>query len=108
MTERPVTFHIDLTGGNGTPFRFVFLPDDGSLWQYDRRHATKPGEETNPQFNEDGQLCGGAVAPSDFTGKVTGIRGWNQVDDWDIDRATVGMVGVWLQHIADAYGLDLS
>jgi hypothetical protein len=107
-TERPETFHIDLTGGNGTPFRFVFLPDDGSVWQYDRRHTIKAPDQTHPNFNDDGQLCGGTFAPSDFIGKDSGIRGWHEVDAWDIDRATVRMVGIWLTHIANAYGLDLS
>ena len=106
--ERPASFHIDLTGGNGTPFRFVFLPDDGSIWQYDRRHAVQPGRETTPQFNEDGQLCGPEHHTAAFIKDPTGLRGWHGNDDWDVDRATVALVGSWLQHIADTYGLDLT
>jgi hypothetical protein len=104
----PVAFHIDLTGDNGTPFRFVFLPDDGSVWQYDRRYAVGPDEESSPTFSEDGQQCGGAHSTMDFPAtSIYGMRGWHEEDAWDVDVHTRNFVGLWLKRIANAYGLEL-
>lgn len=111
--ERPASFHIDLTGGNGTPFRFEFTPDEGPHGQVryrDRRYTLtegKPGYGIN-HTNEDGQACGPALMPYSLIDCDSGIRGWHEVDAWDVDRATVQLVGAWLRHIAEAYGLDLS
>lgn len=104
----PITFHIDLTGANGTPFRFVFLPEDGSVWQYDRRYAVEAGKQNHAHFTEDGQLCGGARSTRDFPGtSIYGLRGWHEVDVWDVDMDTRNFVGFWLKRIADTNGLEL-
>jgi hypothetical protein len=111
VTERPETFHIDLTGGNGTPFRFVFWPEVKTVRYYSRRHTLTEGE---PGYginhtNENGQACGPALSFTDFVPLCNyGIRGWHEVDAWDVDGETMRMVGLWLTHIAKAYGLDLS
>lgn len=112
--EQPDIFHIDLTGGNGTPFRFEFTPGEGvhgAVRYRDRRYTLtegKPGYGIN-HMNENGQSCGPVLDPSTFTDHGnSGIRGWHSVDAWDIDRKTVVMVGMWLSHIAYSYGLNLS
>lgn len=112
MDKRPDVFHIDLTGANGTPFRFEFTPGEGihGVVRYrDRRYTLAKGE---PGYginhtNENGQACGGFLYPSSYINRKAGIRGWHEVDAWDIDRRTANMVGAWLLHIADTYGLEL-
>lgn len=116
MTERLDLFHLDVPGGNGTPFRFVFWPTEllytgtGAVRYYDRRYTLtegKPGYGLN-HMNEDGQCCGPAMDPGAFTpNALHGLVGWHDVKAWDIDRSTRRMVGVWLRHLADSYGLDL-
>ncbi len=109
-SERPDTFHLDLTGGNGTPFRFVFWPETGELRCYDRRYSYRPDERVYHErnYNENGQSCGGPMALGSFTRpRPTGIQGWHEVEDWDIDRASVVLVAAWLHHVASAYGLEL-
>lgn len=95
----PDTFHIDLTSANGTPFRFVFLPENGAVRYYDRRFAVEPGKQVHRDFTEDGQACGPAMAPSVYLGGRSGFRGWHEVDVWDVDRDTAAIVGVWLHHL---------
>lgn len=114
MTEQttPETFTMDLTGGNGTPFRFVFWPheNDGTVRYYDRRYTLTEGE---PGYglnhtNENGQCCGGARAAIDFIHHGGfGLMGWHEVDAWDVDRLTMIAVGGWLIQLADTYGWDL-
>lgn len=108
----PTTFHIDLIGANGTPFRFEFTPYEGphgTVRYRDRRYTLSEGE---PGYginhtNENGQACGPVLGPEAFTGGKPGIRGWHEVDAWDIDRITVGIVGIWLQRLDSRLGVTL-
>jgi hypothetical protein len=75
---------------------------------YDRRYPTRPDELAyRPFFNdENGQHCGPYLEESSFTGdRKYGIRGWHEVDAWDIDRRTVIMVGDWIEMIKEKHGL---
>lgn len=115
----PEVFTLDLIGGNGTPFRFMFWPkehqatEEGTIRYYDRRYILTEGE---PGYginhtNENGQSCGGPLLVSSFTnaynyGFGSGIRGWNEVDAWDIDRHTVALVGNWIASILEARSWD--
>lgn len=109
----PVAFHIDLTGDNGTPFRFEFSPNEspyGTVRYRDRRYTLtegKPGYGIN-HTNENGQACGPAMLPSAFPAtSIYGMRGWHEEDAWDVDVHTRNFVGLWLRRIADAHGLEL-
>ena len=99
MTNKPEIFTLDLIGDNGTPFRFMYWPEQGEIRYYDRRYPTtpdKPGYGIN-HFNENGQACGGPLLDTDFTPLADyGIRGWHEVDAWDIDRDTRRIVGKWI------------
>ena len=101
MTEptTPTTYTLDMTGDNGTPFRFVYNPTDGTVRYYDRRYTRTEGEYGYGinHMCEDGQACGGALTADNFTvSSGYGIRGWHEVDAWDIDRRTRELVGAWL------------
>ena len=98
-TTVPATYTLDMTGGNGTPFRFVYWPADGAVRYYDRRYTRTEGEYGYgiDQMCEDGQSCGPVFNATSFDPHtIYGIRGWHEVDAWDIDRATVQLVGTWL------------
>lgn len=115
----PEVFTLDVIGGNGTPFRFMFWPKEdqatekGTVRYYDRRYTLTEGE---PGYginhtNEHGQACGGPLLVSSFTnahssGFSSGIRGWHGVDAWDIDRQTVKLVGGWIHSILEAGSWD--
>ena len=107
----PTTFHLDTISANGTPFRFVLTPQEerperSSVRYYDRRYASAPGEfGYHPSnFNEHGQGCGGARSADDFMGSHDfGLRGWHEVDAWDVDVHTRRLVGTW---IANVLGLE--
>lgn len=80
------------TTANGIPMLFVWDRDKGTIRYYDRRYARKPG------FTEHGQDCGPALMAVDFHPNAThGIRGWHEVDAWDLDARTVRLVGNWLK-----------
>lgn len=95
----PTTYTLDMTGDNGTPFRFVYWSADGAVRCYDRRYMLAEGE---PGYGinhtcENGQACGPAFAFTDFVPiGHHGIRGYNEIDAWDIDRRTRELVGAWL------------
>jgi hypothetical protein len=101
------TFTLDVTGGNGTPFRFVYWPSDGTVRYYDRRYTLtegEPGYGLN-QTNENGQSCGPRFHADDFSPSAGhGIRGWHGVDEWDIDRPTRRLVGYWIQCLKEVTG----
>lgn len=104
--DNPETYTLDTIGGNGTPFRFVFWPGEngGTVRYYDRRYPMAEGETGYGinRWNENGQCCGGARSVDDFVGPhVYGLRGWHEVDVWDVDRATVVMVGDWIEEIRE-------
>lgn len=104
MTDAPTTYTLDIPGDNGTPFRFVYWPEDGTVRYYDRRYTRTEGEYGYGlnQMTEDGQACGPALAFTDFVPLSNhGMRGWNSIDAWDIDRATRCLVGTWLTAIRD-------
>lgn len=98
------TYTLDITGGNGTPFRFVYKTG-GTVRYYDRRYPTLPDEpHYHPRnYNEDGQKCGPDFNVESFTdaSAQSGIIGWHEVDAWDIDAATVRLVGTWLDLIKE-------
>lgn len=98
------TYTLDITGSNGTPFRFTYWPSTEYVMYQDRRCPSKPGEpQYRPFFyDEHGQNCGPSLMTSNFTdGKLGGIRGWHENDAWDIDAATVRLVGTWLTLIKE-------
>lgn len=106
MTERakPETYSLDLIGGNGTPFRFTYWPRTETVAYQDRRYPTQPDEPHYRPFHydENGQNCGPAMAYTDFVPLSNhGIRGWHEVDAWDLDRDTVRLVGTWLETIKE-------
>jgi hypothetical protein len=100
----PATFTLDITGGNGTPFRFIYFPGEEVVRYYDRRYTLtegEPGYGIN-HMNENGQCCGGALSVDTFTDcSSSGLRGWHEVDAWDGDRATMIIVGDWLELIME-------
>lgn len=101
----PEIFTLDVIGGNGTPFRFVFWPKLGDVVYLDRRIPTQPGEAGyRPyHYDENGQRCGAALDADNFTPDAQhGIRGWHEVDAWDIDRSTRRLVGSWIKLIMEA------
>lgn len=115
-TEKPTSFHIDLIGGNGTLFRFVWWPDEhqgtesGTIRYYDRQHTRAEGEPGYciNHMNENGQACGGPLLVSSFThGSPDTLRGWHGIDVWDVDRGTRAMVGEWLRQVASGLGVEL-
>jgi hypothetical protein len=102
----PTTFHLDVTGANGTPFRFVLRPigsdGDATVRHYDRRYTLKEGEFgyhlTN--FNEHGQSCGPATMSDDYSPDSDfGLAGWHDVRAWDIDVHTRRLVGTWIANV---------
>ncbi len=103
----PTTFHLDVTGANGTPFRFVLTPDDdnparSSIRYHDRRYTLNDGDFAyHPRnFNEDGQACGpDDCADSYSPDDSCGFRGWHEVDAWDVDVRTRRLVGTWIAHV---------
>lgn len=93
-------FHLDVTGANGTPFRFIAWPEENAIRYYDRRYTLaegEPGYGVN-HMNEDGQACGPAMILKGFEG-TRWIRGWHDVSAWDVDAATMQLVGVWVTHV---------
>ncbi len=103
----PTTYTLDMTGGNGTPFRFVYWPADNAVRYYNRRYPLPEGEPSRLNHQtEDGQACGGALAADDFTvaSGGYGIRGWHEVDAWDIDVRTRELVGAWI-NLLNAQGI---
>lgn len=105
---KPMTYTLDLMGGNGTPFRFVFFPEELVVRYYDRRYTLtegEPGYGIN-QMNEDGQACSPSLAPATFTNHCNhGLRGWHEVDAWDVDRATMVLVGDWIEMLQEVLGI---
>lgn len=102
----PTTFHLDVTSANGTPLRFVLTPghapESSPVRYYDRRYTLAPGEfGYHPvNFNEDGQGCGPSLNIDAFTeGPDRTIRGWHEIDVWDIDPRTRALVGSWISHV---------
>jgi hypothetical protein len=111
MSTRPETFVMDITGGNGTPFRFIYWPSTQIVVYFDRRYPTKPGEGQYKPFayDENGQNCGPYLKASSFTEhRNTALTGWHGNREWDVDRSTRQLVSDWIEQIQDAYGLDLS
>jgi hypothetical protein len=104
----PEVFHLDVIGGNGTPFRFEYTPAEELVRYRDRRYTLPvgaPGYGIN-HTTEDGQACGPARCIEGSTARdVTGLRGWHEVDEWDVDRATMVLVGDWITMIREAKGL---
>lgn len=102
--KMPESYTIDLMGDNGTPFRFMYWPGSGMVRYYDRRYTLtegEPGYGIN-HMNEDGQACGPVLTPEVFTQHGgTGMRGWHEVDSWDVDRATMTVVADWLEMIME-------
>lgn len=101
MTEqvKPETHSLDLIGGNGTPFRFTYWPSTDTVSYQDRRYPSQPNEpQYRPFFNDEhGQNCGPALNADTFRNHGnTGMRGWHEVDAWDVDRASMVAVGDWL------------
>lgn len=104
----PEVFTMDTIGGNGTPFRFMYWPREeqfgelGTVRYYDRRYPVQkgqPGYGIN-HATEDGQCAGGALYPSSFHPDAQfGIRGWHDVDAWDVDMMTARLVGRWIEAI---------
>lgn len=99
------TYSIDVTGTNGTPFRFVLWPATDGLRCYSRRHTLAPGQPGYGFNNacEDGQACGPAFAASTFGSFEGALRGWHGVDAWDVDDETMSLVGAWIQHTMAAH-----
>jgi hypothetical protein len=104
---RQTTFQMDVIGENGTPFRFMYWPKDKVIRYYDRRYVL---EEGDPGYginhtNENGQSCGTALLMESFVPvrpvEGHGMRGWHEVEAWDVDAATMHLVGVWLTHIIE-------
>ncbi len=101
----PERFHIDVTGANLTPFRFVSWPQTEEIRYYDRRYTLTPGQ-TGYGVNhtcEDGQACGPALHLADFT--TTPLRalcGWHDVS-WDVDQETMLLVSSWVSHVMASY-----
>lgn len=84
-------FRFTATTANGIPMMFVWDPAARTLRYYDQRFAEQPG------FTEYGQDCGPALLADSFQPNATqGIRGWHEVDVWDLDARTVRAVGMWL------------
>lgn len=112
MTVHPMpTVHrLDVISANGIPLRFMVWVDSGTVRYYDRRYTLQPGQ---PGYGinhtwEDGQACGPAMTPDSFDPwHVTGIRGWNSIDVWDVDPATMRVVTSWVQHTITAYTAHL-
>lgn len=107
MKAQPVpgVFHLDVNGANGTPFRFVYdLTEPSTLRYYDRRYPLaegEPGYGVN-HMNEDGQACGPALSINHINWlHANGFRGWHDVAAWGVDRATVVMVGNWIEMIKE-------
>jgi hypothetical protein len=103
-TTSPETYTLDVTGDNGTPFRFVFWPGTETVRYYDRRYTRTEGEYGYGvnHMTEDGQACGPALAITDFVPISNhGLRGYNAIDEWDIDRRTMNLVGTWLRVLTE-------
>ena len=97
MTDNP-TFAV--TTANGIPMLFVWDRETNEVRYYDRRYPVQPGSPGYGINNatEHGQCCGGARLASDFSPDAErGIRGWHEVDVWDLDARTVRLVGNWLK-----------
>ncbi len=104
MSDKPETYTLDLPGGNGTPFRFVYWPNTGTVAYFDRRHAVPTTDRIYQPYirDENGQACGGHLTTDDFfNNAMTGMHGWHKNDAWDVDRAVMVMVGDWLETIMD-------
>jgi hypothetical protein len=88
------------TTSRGIPMLFVWDRTDNTVRYYDRRYTLTPDQ---PGYGinhtcELGQCCGGPRMASDFRPDDThGIRGWHEVDAWDLDARTVQLVGTWLR-----------
>lgn len=101
---KPETYSLDVVGGNGTPFRFTYWPSKDEVGYQDRRYPSQP---TEPQYrpffyDEHGQGCGPVLLSDTFTDSGGfGIRGWHEVDAWDVDRHTVALVGTWIKLIKE-------
>lgn len=104
MTE-PTVFRFDIVGANGTPFRFVYdTAEPDTLRYYDRRYPLAEGELGYGinHMTEDGQACGPVLSVNHINwSHPRGFRGWHDVDAWDVDRATVTMVGDWIEMIKE-------
>jgi hypothetical protein len=104
----PEVFHLDVIGGNGTPFRFEYTPAEELVRYRDRRYTLTvgaPGYGIN-HTTEDGQACGPALRAEDFvTPSTNGFRGWHEEDAWDVDSTTRAIVGAWIKTIREAKGL---
>lgn len=101
---KPETYSLDLIGGNGTPFRFVYWPSTDTVSYQDRRYPSKPDEPQYRPFmhDENGQNCGPTLTYTDFVPlSDSGMRGWNEIDAWDIDRSTMRRVGMWLETLKE-------
>lgn len=89
MTDTAHTFAA--TTDRGVPLLFVWDPGTEKVRYYDTRYAGQFG------FAEYGQDCGAALYATSFQPDATsGIRGWHEVDAWDLDATTVRKVGTWL------------
>lgn len=107
MTQQvdPEVFTLDLIGDNGTPFRFMFWPKTGDVKYYDRRYPAQPDEPHYRlnHYDENGQNCGPGFVADDFPlSSSHGIRGWHEVDAWDIDRGTRSLVGQWIHRVLES------
>lgn len=87
----PLAHTLAATTANGIPMMFVWEPGADTVRYYDRRYAGQPG------FTDYGQQCGPDLSADSFQQDAThGIRGWHEVDAWDIDARTVRLVAAWL------------
>lgn len=97
--QSPDVFTLDVVSANDIPLRFMFWPRQGVVRYHDRRYTLQPeqpGYGIN-HTNENGQCAGGVMLPGDFSADAeSGIRGWHEVDAWDVDAATCRLVGTWL------------
>lgn len=104
MEHEPGTHTFDLIGANGTPFRFMFWPGTDEVRYYDRRYTLTEGE---PGYGinhttEWGQCCGPSLLPETFTDDHRmGVRGWHEVDAWDVDYITRRIVGTWIKMVKE-------
>lgn len=92
MTTTTIEHSIIATTDRGTRLKFIWDPTTDTVRYYDRRYAGQPG------FPKHGQECGPSLPPESFNpDNPSGIRGWHEVDAWDLDARTVRLVGLWLK-----------
>jgi hypothetical protein len=106
----PKVFHTDLTGANGTPFRFVLWPEENRVLYYDRRYTYVPGQPGYglDTINENGRVCGPWITPADLSAaRNTGLCGRGGEGAWDVDPRTVRLVSAWAEHVLESYGAVL-